>query len=266
MIKIIFVLALLSSTLFCASYAQQTNDLSDNNDFSDDIDSAVEEFLSEAIIFSETELESSFIIGEYEWTLFNNNEGEIELSVDSIAASIATDLEGALTDLLVSIGEAIENRADEIESELDGLIGAEEDVMEIQQENNATAANIRRFGNELQANASQLSATLVKNYNIAASDYSNNVDHVTDKLNQALNTLQNSESAETKREAVLGAIADIINAGNIASNQDSETAPITSEDLESINTEIESILENQDANRNATVVVVNSTNLRGPSV
>ena len=235
MIKVIFALALLGSTLFCASSAQRPQT------FFDEVEAAVEEFFSEAVIFTETELESSYIIGEYDWVLTDNSEGQVEVSVHTVPASDATNLEGALTDLIEKLGEAIQDRADEIETELEGLTGTEEDVNEVQQENDPTAANIRQFGSELQANASQISATLVQNYNRAAVNYTYNDNDVTNRLNSALNSIYKYKSGDPNLDVILKAITDTINIRDQIPQLGSEIGAINSaednKDTESVNSE-----------------------------
>ena len=256
MIKVIFALALLSSTLFCASSAQQ------QQTFADEVEAAVEEFFSEALIYTETELESSYVIGEYDWILTDNDQGQYEVNVHTVSASEATNLGGALTDLIESLGEAIQDRADEIESELDGLTGAEEDVIEIQQENDATAANIRQFGSELQANASRISANLVQNYNGAAANYTSNVNHATDQLNNAINNIHNYNSPDQLREFMLQAIADIIGIREEIRQVGSEGTPINST---IVSNSIENV-NSQNINEVAQIVAANSTNATNPQV
>ena len=266
MIKIIFVLALLSSTLFCASSAQRPQT------FADEVDAAFEEFFTEAVIFTETDLESSFIIGEYDWSLSENNEGETELSVHTVPASEATDLGGALTELIEKLGEAIQDSADEIETEIDQLNSAEEDIAETQQDNNVTAAEIRQFGSELQANASQISVAIVRNYNKAAiaavahdKAYFNNL---ANQLNSALNTLE-VRSADN-HNAILNVLAGIQSIEDQILQQGSETATatetetnlvISSEAIDNIQS-----LSSQNVTQIAEIVAANSTNTANPSV
>ena len=228
MIKIIFALALLSSTLFCASSAQRPQT------FADEVEAAVEEFISEAVIFTKTDIESSYIIGEFDLVLTDNNhDGEDELSVHTVPASQATDLEGALTELLEKLGEAIQAKASEIESEVDGPTEGEESVTEVQQENKSTAADIRRFGYELQVYAGRMSVAVIQNYNRAAANYTNNVDHATDQLSKALNNIQ-KQGSKNSREAVLKLIAAIICIGNQVSDLDSKTGLILSSEINNI--------------------------------
>ena len=209
MMKIIFALALLSSTLFCAS-AQRPQI------YVHEVEAAFVEFYSEAVIFTETDIEASYIIGEYDWVVTHNKDGEVELSVHTVPASEATDLDGALTELFERLGEVLLAEADEIEIELDGLIGSEEDVDDIQK-TDATAANIRQFGSELQANASQFSAYIAQGYNDVATIYTGNVDNI-DSI--AISKIQKAGN-NNDREATLKLITEL---ESVRDQLNSETA------------------------------------------
>ena len=267
MIKIIFVLALLSSTLFCASSAQRPQT------FADEVDAAFEEFLTEAVIFTETDLESSFILGEYNFVLSENNEGETEVSIHTVPASEATNLCGALTELIEKLGEAIQDSASEIETEIDQLNSAEEDTTETEtkteQDNNVTAAEIRQFGSELQANASQISAAVVQSYNRAAAAhdtvYFNNL---ANQLSNALNTLE--VHSTDNHDAVLKVLAGIQSIEDQILQQGPETATatetetnlvISSEAIDNIKS-----VSSHNITEVAGIIAANSTNTTNPSV
>ena len=253
MIKIIFALAFLSSTLLCVSSAQRPQT------FDAEIDTAFEEFLSEAVIFTETELEFSVIIGEYDLVLLDDNEGQIEFSVHTVPAFDATNLEGALTVLLERLGAAIQDGVDEIERDLDRLIGAEEDVDEIKQEKNATAVNIRQFGSELQGNASRISAAIVQSYNRAAADSDTlYFKRIYDQFNDILNTTETPPSANN-RDARLKAIADIIRIGGQALQLGSETGPV-------VFSEVINNIGNVKSQNTSKIIAVNSTITTNSSV
>ena len=222
MIKIIFALVLLSSTLFYASSAQRPQT------FFPEVEAAFEEFLNEAVIFTETDLESSFIIGEYDFVLLDNNEGQIQVSIHTVPASEATNLGGALTDLIEKVGEAIQDSADEIETELDLLISAGKDINGVQQYNNVTAADIRQFGSELQTNVSQTSAAIVRDYNRAAAAAAHGTayfNNLANHLNNAVTTLE-ANSADN-HEAILKVLTDIQSIEDQILQQGSEVATET---------------------------------------
>ena len=265
MIKIIFVLALLSSTLFCASSAQRPQT------FADEVDAAFEEFFTEAVIFTETDLESSFILGEYNFVLLDNNEGETEVSIHTVSASEATNLCSALTELIEKLGEAIQDSASEIETEIDQLNSAEEDITETEteQDNNVTAAEIRQFGSELQANASQISTTIVQSYNRAAAAHDTvYFSNLANQLSNALNTLE-VHSADN-HDAVLKVLANIQSIEDQILQQGPETATeaatetnlvISSEAIDNIKS-----VSSQNITEIAGIIAANSTNTTNPSV
>ena len=211
MIKVIFALALLSSTLFCVSSAQRPQT------FIDEVYAYGKEFDSEAFIYTETELESSFIFGEYDWALTENDRGEYEVNVHAVPASDATNLEGALTNYVEKFGKAMQDNADEVESEQASLFKAGNHA------NNLTAADIRQFGGALQANASQVSADLVHNYDRAAANYAHNVNHITDQLNSELNS-----SPDQARKVLVQTIVHAQNTSEVFSKFGSKIASVDS--------------------------------------
>ena len=203
MIKVASALALLSSTLLYASSAQVINDAV--NDLNTDINA----FIDKAVITNETADSISFTLGEYEWTLTENNEDTF--SVHHISSPIANKLQASLTDFLVEVGESIQDDANEIEITSEGLF--EGQLNETVRDNNGTANIVREFGHELQVNASKISVAWIENYNELAYNYTNNVDNVTDLLNEQLNVIdkESDDLDEADPVEVLGNTLDFAN-------------------------------------------------------
>ena len=225
------------------------------------MDAAVEEFLSEAVIITDTELGSSYIIGEYDWVVVDN-EGEDDISIHIVPASNATNLESSLTELLERVGEIVQNRADELASEYDEIMQGEEDISGTQQDNNATAARIRRFGSELQANASKISAALVKSYDKSAAANDTHIyKRLTDRVNSALDNIQIPNPAGA-RAGLQKFMEDIISIGN-------DVTQLESENGSDVPIEVKNDTENLDVkNTNGTgeTTVTNSIDAANTSV
>ena len=177
--KVVSTLALLSSTLFYASSAQATENVVNN------LIAEVDDFINKTIITTEAADFISYTFGEYTWTLSENNEDHLVLSVNSTSSITAGDLQASLTDLLIDVGEFVQDYANDIENETVGLFEGE--LYDTIQDNNGTAYIMRQFGHELLVNASNTSTSLIKEYNQFARNYSLNVNNVTNEVNDLLN-------------------------------------------------------------------------------
>ena len=188
MIKKLPLLALLSSTLFYASSGYEVQK------FVDEVSRASGIFTGKAINIVEDGQDLSVTIGEYEWMVTDDDNGELKFSVDRISAN-NEELISALDEFYTSFGESLQNNDDEIEDALEGALEAI-GVLQVFQIQQITLANmVRQTGIDFQTNSSTYSAEWLKEYMEADANLAKKTHYIDEFLNNELQDIHDFDSA-----------------------------------------------------------------------
>ena len=186
MIKKLPLLALFGSTLFCASSAY------DIQSFVDQASRASGIFAGKAINTKEDGQDLYVAIGEYEWMVTDDDNGELKFSIDRISAN-NEELIAALDEFYTSYGESLQDNACEIEDALEGVLEAA-NPLEGFREPYSFANLVRQTGHDFRTNANTYSAQWLKNYMEAGKIVANDTQTINEYLNNELQDIDDFDS------------------------------------------------------------------------
>jgi len=127
----------------------------------------------------------SLVIGEYEWVLSENGEGEVGLNVNNVPGN-SNNVASTLAGLLATAGASAQDNSDVINN----IVSNEaESVGIVIQDNNVISEAAEQYGNQIQDNAESVSPALADVYNQVASQISTNQNGIKDQVNQQLNSV-----------------------------------------------------------------------------